>query len=171
MQWVVIQGPKGDKGDTGEQGSQGLQGEQGPPGSTLYPHVAMARSEVSAYISETVQYVDVDDMSVILTLDETSNVLIFYSCEASPDYDEQILIRALVGETEACPGEIFLTPIIFDYSQTDTYLPWMGSYTYNFHVSSVSPGTYTIKIQWLVTGGVGEMDYRNLFAMAIPVTF
>jgi len=170
MQWAVIQGPKGDKGDTGEQGPQGLQGEQGPQGPQGLPSVfASKAANDSISTTETVEYTDVSNMSVTLTLSEESDVLILFSCEAYPDYDEQILIRALVGETIASPGEIYLTPIVYDYSETDIYLLWWGSYTYHFHQPSVSPGTYTIKIQWIVSGGFGEIGFRTLTAMALPI--
>ena len=163
-QLLTVQGPKGDKGDTG---SQGLQGEQGPLGPTGVFASKAANDSIST--TETMQFVDVEEMSVTLVLTETSNVLIFFSCEAWPDYDETIMIRALVGDTTASPGQVILVPTVWDFSETDVYTLFWGSYTYNFHQTPVNPGTYTIKIQWSISGGVGDMGLRTLTAIALPV--
>jgi hypothetical protein len=160
----AIQGPKGDTGLQGEQGPQGNVGPAGPAGV-----FGSKASNLSISTTETMQFVDVDEMSVTLTLTETSHILIFFSCEAWPDYDETILIHALVGETVASPGQVYLVPIVWDYSETDVYSLWWGSYTYNFYQTPVDPGTYTIKIQWMISGGVGDMSFRTLTAMALPV--
>lgn len=154
-QLVAVQGLKGDKGDTGSPGSAGIFGSKA------------ANDTIST--TETMQFVDVEEMSLTLTLNETSHILILFSCEAWPDFDETIIVRALVGETTASPGEVNLVPTILDYNETEAYSVRWGSYTYNFHQIPVDPGTYIIKIQWRISGKVGDMRFRNLTAIALPI--
>jgi len=167
-----LQGPQGEQGDQGPVGPQGIQGihgpkgdqgEQGPPGLPGVYAVATGSDMIST--TETIQYIDMSDMSVILTLTETSNILILVSMEAWPAYDERILIRALVGGDVADPGEVFLTPRIVG---PDTYMVTWGSFGYNFYKPSVSPGTYTIKMQWKVSGGLGDLIFRTMIVLALP---
>ncbi len=186
-QWAIIQGPKGDKGDTGpqgpqgEQGLQGIQGEtgpqgpqgeqgpqgiQGPPG--LPGVFAVSWSNETTSTTETFNYVDMADMSVTLTINETSDVLILVSTEAYPDWDEFIIIRALVNGEVANPGATWLTPTITDSVGGDSYLLGIGSYTYNFYEPSVSPGTYSVKVQWVVSGGTADVFNRTLIVIALP---
>jgi hypothetical protein len=75
----------------------------------------------------------------------------------------------MVGDTIADPGQVYLVPTVWDFSETDIYSLWWGSYTYNFHETPVNPGTYTIKIQWITSGGQGDMSFRTLTAIALPV--
>jgi len=102
-------------------------------------------------------------MSVTLTLDRTSHILISFSTEAyTNQQDKQISVRALVGILVANPGSIVLTPKEFyDYSDS-------RAYTYTLYLPSVSAGTYTIKIQWMVSGGVGYVGSRTLTVIALP---
>jgi len=169
------QGPKGDTGDIGpegpigpqgEQGIQGPTGPQGPPGLPGVFAVSWANDVIST--SETMQYIDMNDMSVTIALNETSDVFILVSLQALPDFDERIYIRALINGEVAKPGEVYLTPVIFDLSATDSYLVGWGSYTYNFYEPSVSPGTYTIKIQWMLSSGMGDIADRTLTVIALP---
>ena len=158
------QGPEGDKGDTGLQGIQGLQGQQGlqgPPGLPGVFAVSWGIDPIST--TETVNYADMANMSVTLTINETSTVLILVSVEATPSLYERIYITAMINGEAAKPGEtVELTPV-----KSSAYSE-MASYTFNFCEPSVSPGTYTIKIQWLVTGGTGYIMYRTLTAIALP---
>jgi len=163
------QGLKGDKGDTGTQGprgAQGLQGPQGPPGLPGVFAVSWGNETIST--TETFNYVDMANMMATLTIDETSDVLILVSVEAYPDWDERIYLRALINGEVAKPGEVLLTPTIIDSVGGDSYLLGFGSYTYNFYQPSVSPGTHTIKIQWVVSGGTGDVGYRTLTVIALP---
>jgi hypothetical protein len=160
-------GPKGDKGDigntgaTGAMGPQGVQGLQGPPGLPSVFAMSWGTDPIST--TETVNYADMANMSVTLTLNETSDMLILVSVEATPSVGERIYITAMINGEAAKPGEILrLTPV-----RTSAYSE-MASYTFNFCEPSVSPGTYTVKIQWLVTGGTGYIEYRTLTVIALP---
>jgi len=106
-------------------------------------------------------------MSVTLSLTNSSDIFILVSVEALPDWDERIWIRALVGEEVAGPSSIWLTPVISG-SDFESYLVGWGAYTFNFYKSAVSPGTYTVKVQWKVSGGFGDITSRTLAVMALP---
>lgn len=176
---VIQQGPQGPKGDTGDtgpqgiqglqgpqgpqglQGQQGVQGPQGPPGLPGVFAVSWGTDPIST--TETVNYADMADMSVTLTINETSTVLILVSVEATPSFDERIYMTAMINGEAAKPGEtVELTPV------KSSPVSAMASYTFNFFEPSVSPGTYTIKILWLVTGGTGIIYYRTLTVIALP---
>lgn len=129
---------------------------------------ASTYSITTASTTETVAWTDMTGMSVSLTLDRTSHVLIMFRSEAlNPTGGEVICIRALVDSNIAYPGTIQLTPIIWDYAFTYDNIDVM-SYTYNFYRPYVSAGTYTIKIQWRVSGGTGYAYYRTLTVIALP---
>lgn len=65
------------------------------------------------------------------------------------------------------PGEIWLTPIVYGSDFESYFLGW-GAYTQNFYQASVSAGTYTVKIQWKVSGGSGDVAERILTVIALP---
>jgi hypothetical protein len=116
-------------------------------------------------------FVDMADMSVTLTLTRTSHVLIMFSTEAmndNPNY--RIFVQAFVGTDLAIPGAIYLTPTVAMASTPlHNHALDFASYAYNFYKSSVNAGTYTIKIQWAVSGGgTGHAFKRTLTAIALP---
>jgi hypothetical protein len=155
---VIREGPRGPQGLQGEQGVQGLRGPPGLPGV-----FAMSWGTDPISTTETVDYADMANMSVTLTLNETSDMLILVSVEATPSLDEMIYVTAMINGEATKPGaDVRLTPV-----RTSAYSE-MASYTFNFCEPSVSPGTYTIKIQWLVTGGTGYIEYRTLTVIALP---
>jgi len=133
------QGLKGDVGDTGPQGTQGIQGIQGPKGETGDtgsegppgpPAVFVSRSAEDIIGTTETEFIDMNDMSVTLSLDRMSHVLILVSVQTLTD--ESKFIRALIGGEEAQPGIVGFEGF--------------AGYTYNFYQPSVSSGTYTIKI-------------------------
>lgn len=165
---VIKEGPQGPQGEQGQQGIQGLQGEQGvqglqgPPG--LPGVFAMSWGIDPISTTETVNYADMANMSVTLTINETSDVLILVSVEAMPSFEERIYITAMINGEAAQPGTtVKLTPV-----RSSGLYSAMASYTFNFCEPSVSPGTYKVKLQWLVTGGTGYIEYRTLTAIALP---
>ena len=122
---------------------------------------------LSTSTTETASWTDMSGMSVTLTLDRTSQLLIMFSAEvANYDGGERIHVRALVGASVANPGWIILTPIVHDYAFAYDNLDLMA-YSYNFY-ESVIEGTYTVKIQWQVSGGTGYAYYRTLTVIALP---
>lgn len=124
---------------------------------------ASTYSTTLASTTETVNWVDMAGMSVTLTLDRTSHILIIFSTEAyTNQQDKQISVRALVDALVAYPGSIGLTPREYsDYSDS-------RAYTYTLYLPSVSAGTYTVKIQWMVSGGTGYAGSRTLTVIALP---
>jgi len=177
-------GPKGDKGDTGATGAtglqgpvgetgpagtqglrgfQGIQGGQGPPGVTIFASTS-ANDTIST--TETLQFIDMAGMSITLTFNDTSEVIIFASLEALGDYDQRIYVRALVGTSVAEPGDVYLNPIIVDPTG---HFVGIACHGFNFRKTSVGPGTHIIKLQWSVSGGTGDIFARSLIAIALPV--
>lgn len=134
--------------------------------SQAIPFVSTQSSSMIS-TTETAQYIDMNGMSVTLSLNRSSHILIMFSVQALPDWDERIYVRTLVGEDVAYPGEIFLTPIVFG-SDANSYLLGWGAYTYVFYQPSASAGTYTIKIQWKVSGGTGDVADRTLTVIGLP---
>lgn len=109
-------------------------------------------------------WVDMPGMSVGLTLNRNSSVIIMFSSEAyltaGGDY---LLVQALVNSTVAYPGAGALLTLT---TVTSTNA---GSYSYIFSLPNVSAGYYTVKIQWLSFGGtMGYVQDRTLTVMALP---
>lgn len=128
-----IQGVKGDKGDQGETGPQGPQGEPGPP------TVLAIQSGDDLIGTTTTEFIDMKNMTITLVLDRKSHILIMVSIQ-SIDYVDKY-IRALMDGEEVEPGIVGFTGF--------------ACCTYNFYWTSISSGTYIIKIQWHVTGDYG----------------
>lgn len=160
------QGPQGDTGPQGPPGPQGPQGEKGPPG--LPGVFAVATGWDIIETTETIQFIDMSDMSVTLSFNSSSHILILVSVVAMGDLDEYIVIRVLIGDEVALPGFIWLTPIIKDSNALPGYASW-AAYTYNFW-SLVMAGTYTVKVQWKVSGGTGAISGRTLTVIALPTS-
>lgn len=118
--------------------------------------------------TETTQYVDMNGMSVSLSVNRKSHILIMFNVEAYASEDEWLSIRALVGQDVAHPGEIYLTPNIYGSGASGGLLVDWAAYGYNFCQPSVSAGTYTIKIQWKVSDGLGYIADRILTVIALP---
>ena len=116
---------------------------------------------------ETAQYVDMSGMSVNITLNRKSHLLILFNVEAYASENEWIAIRALVGPEIAHPGEIYLTPNIYGSANISLLVDW-AAYGYNFYQPSVGAGTHTIKIQWIVSDGIGYVADRTLTVVALP---
>ena len=103
---------------------------------------------------------DMDAMSVTVTFNQTSHLLIVFTLMASTNpAGNNIRVRALVGAQPALPIEYQL---LCDSTAYDT---WSCS----FYKSSVDSGTYTVKIQWWVSGGMGYAHIRRvLTVIALP---
>lgn len=103
---------------------------------------------------------DMDAMSVTITFNQTSHLLIVFTLMASTNpAGNNIRLRALVGAQPAFPAEYQL---LCDSTAYDT---WSCS----FYKSSVTSGTYTVKIQWWVSGGMGYAHIRRvLTVIALP---
>lgn len=169
---TVLKGPKGDRGDIGPQGPPGATGLQGPSGPQGPPGPSGSESTFASVYSDTKDtttysdnFLDMAGMTVTITLEETSTLLIFFSANARNLGDRHIWARTLVDGVEALPGIVFLYPTT---GLGPSYaLDYLAS-TFNFYQPLVASGTHTIKIQWKVVGGMGEVLRRSLTAIAIP---
>jgi len=119
----------------------------------------------------TTMLVDMPGMSVEITLERNSTLLIMFSTEAyTNDPDGRITVAAYVNASVARPGGlVLLTPNVavggvFTHQHT---LGW-AAYAYNFYQPSVTAGFYTVKIRWSVSGGTGYAWFRTLTVIALP---
>ena len=106
-------------------------------------------------------YVDMQYMSVSITIQNTSVIVIMFSAEATiGDAGQGIFVGASVGGTDAVPSyAVLATP------SSDTLY---NANAFNFYLDSVSAGTYIVKMVWKVSGGTGYVRNRTLLVMALP---
>jgi len=97
-------------------------------------------------------------MTVSVTVDRPSHLWIMFSTDAYSDGGMYLWARALVNGVEASPTGFVLT---------HEAIYW-ASYACNFYYYANAAGTYTIKIQWKVDGGMGYVGSRSLAVMALP---
>ncbi len=108
-------------------------------------------------------WVDMPDMSVSITLERTSHIIIMFSATAYVQVlGNSIMVRAITDEAIPYPVEIVLTK--------ETQLT-VGSHSFTWNLPDVSAGIYTVKIQWLVRGGIGTGNVadRSLTVIALPM--
>ncbi len=106
---------------------------------------------------------DMPGMSVNITLDRTSHVLIMFGCSAYLSAGgSYIYVRALVDSNETNPWLQTLTRVTEENR---------GTYSYHFYLPNVSAGVYTVKMQWCVSvaGYTGSSIYRTMTVIALPV--
>jgi len=137
----------------------------------LAPFAIPFNSTYSTTVISTTQtgnWVNMTDMSVNLTLSRTSHLLIMFSATAqNNDPNNRVVMRALVNNLVAFPGAVFLTPTLTVSELNQHAIGW-ASHAFNFYRPSVSAGTYTIKMQWIVTVGTGDIGYRTLTVIVLP---
>jgi hypothetical protein len=108
-------------------------------------------------------WVDMPDMSVSITLERTSHIIIMFSATAYVEVlGNSIKVRAITDEAIPYPVEIVLTK--------GTQLT-IGTHSFTWNLPDVSAGTHTVKIQWLVSGGTGSGNVadRSLTVIALPM--
>jgi molybdopterin-binding protein len=125
-----------------------------------------------ASTTETANWVDMAGMSLTIRLDRISHVIILFSTVAyNSDPACQIWVRAQIGATTAYPGEIMLTPTISEelgWPANHRHTIYYMAYSFHFYRPLVTAGTYTVRIQWRVTGGTGYAVSRTLTVIALP---
>lgn len=109
----------------------------------------------------TASWENITGMSVIITLERNSTLLIMFNTQANIQGENNTIAwQALVNTHIASPGSPFIQP-----SGAETM--WSGI-SCNFYKSKVSPGKYAVYMQWLVTGGTGYVGDRSLIVIAMP---
>jgi len=106
---------------------------------------------------------DMPDMSVSITLATKSHVIIMFSSRAwLATTGNFIRVRAKVGPSDAYPGSAGI-PL------TDQTSMWW-SYSYVFYLPNVNAGVYTVRIQWRVatSASAGNVAERTLSVIALP---
>lgn len=157
---VTIQLARGPKGE------QGPIGPQGPPGPSMVP---FASTKISHAETTSSSWIDIDGLSVNITLNQTSNLVILLSMEAyNRELTAAIMVRALVDGLVAPPGEVALRSIDVSFQGFENAFV---SYSYNFYYTKASAGTHIVKIQWLVTpGSTGMAGTSTLIVIALPTS-
>lgn len=153
-------GLQGEQGPIGPEGPQGLQGEQGPQGEPGTIPFASARGVGQTSITST-SFEPMSEMSVSITLTQTSHLLIMFSGVAriTPE-DDPLAIRAMVGLVNAYPGSNVVL--------TESSLSSGNSYV--FYLPNVSSGSHTVTMQWRVwtSGSLGTITQRTLTVLGLP---
>jgi hypothetical protein len=110
----------------------------------------------------TATWENITGMSVQLTLQRKSTLLIMFSTQALTDAPTgSVIWRARVNATDANPGSFFAQP-------PSTTTSFWASFSYNF-ISKVNAGQFTIYMQWNVYGGgLAYIGARTLFVIALP---
>jgi hypothetical protein len=108
-------------------------------------------------------FTDIPGMSVDVTLDRTSHLVILFSGEAWVDgATDAIYVRAVVNSTVAYPGADAL--VVFTRAGVGQH----GSYSYTFYLPEVEIGHYVVAIQWMMLSGTGHIADRTLNVLALP---
>jgi len=164
-------------GKVGPQGAKGDAGQQGPKGDPGTGIVASASTSVlSSATTTATDWSDIPGTAVTLTLGNTSNLLIMFTSEAgNSDPSGRVEIRAMLGSNPANTAVVGFTTMVGDATAGTPHTHELGwaSYACNFYVPSVSSGTYTVKIQWVVSGingvsvGTNSVGYRTLSVIAL----
>lgn len=177
-----LQGPQGPKGDTGSQGPQGAQGStgatgaqgpqgiQGLPGPSEIPFESVT-SRLIETIEDTGTYRDIPDMELDITVDRTSNIVVYvtlllsgdYTSTATSGYDE-LTVRALLDSTTMRPTYISAYDVALNPDPDGERHRFTCTFTY-----PVSPDTYSIRLQAKISSN-SEVDVydRVLIAYALP---
>jgi len=120
-------------------------------------------SSVTTETTNSTSFVDMPGMSVNITLSRNSTLIIMFTAGtakvlASGNY---LYAIAMVNSTQAEP--------VSDYIILTGSTVW-STHSITFYSQNVSPGTYTIKIQWKVwvNTSSGEVQDRTLTVIALP---
>jgi hypothetical protein len=126
--------------------------------------VITSRAQATTATSTTsTTYVDMDSMSLSVTVGTGGTVLIFFSASIRGASSNAVTLRILRGTTE------------IRVVTTQASGSWVNSVGF-FAVDAPGPGTYTYKVQWLVSAGTGFQDLgsfsssgdRELVAAVLP---
>jgi len=103
-------------------------------------------------------WVDMDGVSVTISLNQTSHLLIICSLMATTDPVERAMfLRASVGTETAIPFEYQL------FCDTSPGTTWTVSY----YQMSVASGTHTVKMQWRTNPVIPSMGWAQRIALTV----
>lgn len=115
----------------------------------------------------TAVWEDIGGMSVVITLERTSNLIVLFSTNAAMDdtgysISWQAVMRYENGtESILWPGQVYMQPGGLETSKYATL-------SYNWLQPNVAAGSYTVKVQWYVQGSTGWVYSRSLVVIALP---
>lgn len=120
-----------------------------------------ASQGTNAYNKNTAIWENVTAMSVQITMERNSTLLIMFSAETRINILQNVRFQALVDGSTALPGLV--------YAQPPGWPGWYSTISYNFYLQNVGPGQHTVYIQWYVYGGAtATMYHRTLLVIALP---
>lgn len=129
-------------------------------------YTSINSSETTGTLST--DYEEILDMSVNITLSRRSRLIIMFSAVVGVLFaDDVIVVRALVNETVADPGDIVF---FHGIAESTGHRHWLGFAPYSFNFVQLSePGAYTVKIEWKASeGGGAYATERTLVIIALP---
>jgi len=115
---------------------------------------------LTAEMTTSTSWIDMPSMSISITLNRTSHLLIFFTTMAYVGVQSDFLwVRAIVDGLEADPPRVYLG-----------YAQYWDSLAANFYELSVPPGDHTVKIQWKksLAAGYTYVETRTLNIIALP---
>ncbi len=148
------QGLTGDKGNKGDVGPEGPQGVQGPAGQGGLKAVFTTGSTASVNESQAVgiEYSDIPDMSIDVSLDEQSTLEITGHVEiygtAIPANSDSVFVRVR-ADNSTIQQEIKLAITYDDAIRQTVFVPLS-------HFVSLPSGNHTLKVQWFIRGDPGD---------------
>ena len=124
-------------------------------------HVYNVTHDTGVVTTTSTDFVDVQGMSVEISVTQPSLLLIIFSTQATVTVDDSpVYMRAMVGRIQAHPDSdyIFITESTYWSAHSCTFY------------RSVFTGTHTVEIQWRVFTGTttGRLDERTLTVIALP---
>ncbi|UCE29277.1 MAG: hypothetical protein JSV85_00635 [Candidatus Bathyarchaeota archaeon] len=114
----------------------------------------------SVQLTKTTEtYENVTDLSLTMNVERKCTLLIMFSVQcAISDLDTNVLWRVYVNSDRI--GNLWLQP--------PGNSPKWSSVSYTFCQPNVSPGEYTVYVQWYVSGATAWVADRNLYVIALP---
>lgn len=127
----------------------------------------------ATYTTETMNMIDMSGMSVDITLNRTSLLLVMFSGLVYNDNNNAgylVWLQAVVDSNPVQPNPILANPNMYSAlgsPLTHIHTTW-SNFSYDFYAPSVQQGKHSVKIQWKVTGGTGIAGYKTLMVIALP---
>lgn len=130
-----------------------------------------------AATTETINWIDVEGLSVNVSVNQTCYLLVMLSTEGYSWVDQfksgQIYIRAKIDSTVALPEMLYLNSKVletgFDFLPSHYHRSDYGTYGYDFKPQLVTAGSHTVQIQWKTNAGTAQLICSTLTVIALPI--
>jgi hypothetical protein len=136
-------------------------------GSDVLPVYSV--SAITEVTTSSTDWVDVPEMTIEITLTRYSRLMYIYTVSAKQDTAGQMAFARVILDGSWPTYSVSTIAPSIEYSSGHTHGTW---WRYTNHVvvtpSVRAPGTYTVKLQWTVSGGTARMQGRNLEIIVLP---